>query len=101
MVYADWWDDIGPGNIPLLSAVSEGLITRDPAGKGMWADYVFDGELLGAVYLSGLAKRRLIDLPLLGSPEITEYGRYVLEHWDEAEWRRRRDEQRKAPRASW
>lgn len=87
-VSSDWWQYVGPGNIPLLAAIAEGLVLR--AGPGMAAPYVFDGELIGTNRVRALARLRLVDAPLLGPPTITPDGARVLAEWDEAEWCRRR-----------
>lgn len=68
---------IGPAQIALLSAIAEGLVTRE-AGRGIMAGYLFDGELVGTNQVRRLARMGLVDTRLLGGPVITPDGWRVL-----------------------
>lgn len=93
-----FYDYVGPGHIPLLSAISEGLVTKE--GRGQGSQYLFCGEpgLVGNNDINGLARLRLVDAPMGASPCITPDGRRVLEQFNEGEWWRHRYEDEKGIR---
>lgn len=72
----------GPGHVPLLSAIAEGLVTRAPGG--LMAPYVFDGELIGTNQVRALVKLELVDAPLLGPPRLTPDGWRALREGPDA-----------------
>lgn len=66
---------VGPGHLPLLSAIAEGLVTREP---GVYAPYMFDGDTVGTNQVRALARLGLVQVRLSGPPTITEDGERVL-----------------------
>ena len=69
--------------LDLLSAIQEGLITRDPDPGGPIRGYLFDGQPVPYMDIRWLAKRWLIDVSLRYPPVINAYGARVLREYIE------------------
>lgn len=62
--------------LALLQAVADARITRGEGGYA--ASYLLDGQPVERMQLWWLKKAALIDMPMLGSPRITEDGLKAL-----------------------
>lgn len=65
------------GRMPLLQAVADGRVTRDPHG-GFWAPYILDGDRISPMYLRALVAEGWILMHMAGPPQITADGRTRL-----------------------
>jgi hypothetical protein len=83
-----WWEYVGPGHIPLLTAIYRGRVTRSVT-DGISAHYWLDDQPLGTNQVRALAKLGLVDVPMVGAPSVTADGHRVLREWDAEEWWRR------------
>ena len=74
---------LGSDMLDLLSAIQEGLITREEGG-GPVRNYVYDGQLIGYNTVRHLARLCLIDVSLAYPPVLNAYGARVLREYIEA-----------------